>query len=84
MTDPIETLTYLADSLDGCEWNHPLGAAETCRLAADALDKMLHRRCHDCGHEAYYTDCTIPECCCERCGSADTRLVKPAAPAAKE
>jgi Zn finger protein HypA/HybF involved in hydrogenase expression len=41
-----------------------------------AVGKMSHRRCHGCGHVGYYLDSTIPNCLCEKCGSADTRLIK--------
>jgi hypothetical protein len=35
----LETLTHLAETLDGCEWNHPLCSVEVCRLAADELER---------------------------------------------
>ena len=38
--------------------------------------KMSHRKCHKCGHIGYYTASTLPECLCEQCGSADTRLIR--------
>ena len=41
-----------------------------------AVAKMSNRRCHACGYVAYYLDATIPNCLCEQCGSADTRLIK--------
>ena len=37
MSDLPERLTDLADSLDACEWNHPLGSADAVRLAVDEL-----------------------------------------------
>ena len=35
MSDQAERLRELADTLDECEWNHPLGAADLCREVAD-------------------------------------------------
>ena len=40
MTDHAELLRELADTLDACEWNHPLGAADLCREVADRLEEM--------------------------------------------
>ena len=58
----------------------------TLYLAALELDaltrglaKMSHRKCHSCGHIGYYTLNVLPECGCEKCGSADTRLIRPRA-----
>ena len=39
MTDP-ERLRDLADTLDGCEWNHPLGSAEVCRRVAKEIERL--------------------------------------------
>jgi hypothetical protein len=35
-----ERLRSIADTLDGCEWTHPLCAASDCRRAADVLGDM--------------------------------------------
>jgi ribosomal protein L37E len=39
-------------------------------------NKMSHRRCWQCGHVAYYTLPMLPYCACEKCGSADTRVIR--------
>lgn len=39
MTDP-DRLRDLADTLDACEWNHPLGSAQLCRRVADELERL--------------------------------------------
>ena len=41
-----------------------------------AVAKMSHRRCHRCGHVAYYLSGLTLDCRCEQCGSADTRLIR--------
>lgn len=41
-----------------------------------AVAKMSHRKCRDCGHVAYYLSDTLPQCACEKCGSADTRPIR--------
>jgi hypothetical protein len=43
MTNLPERLTDLADSLDACEWNHPLGSAEACRQAAKEIETLRDR-----------------------------------------
>lgn len=40
MTTLPERLTELADTLDACEWNHPLGSAEVCREAAKEIERL--------------------------------------------
>lgn len=35
-----ERLITLADSLDGCEWNHPITAADDCRKAAEVIERL--------------------------------------------
>jgi len=35
--DLIEDLLSLADSLEGCEWNHPLLSDKVCREAAEYI-----------------------------------------------
>lgn len=44
MTNLIERLTDLADSLDACEWNHPLGSAKVCREAAKEIQRLTAER----------------------------------------
>lgn len=39
MTDP-DLLRDLAETLDGCEWNHPIMSAEVCRRVADELERL--------------------------------------------
>ena len=39
MSDYADRLRELADTLDACEWNHPLGSADLCRWAADRLEE---------------------------------------------
>lgn len=39
MTDS-EALRDLAETLDGCEWNHPLGSADLCRRVADEIERL--------------------------------------------
>lgn len=41
MSDLPQFLRELADTLDGCEWNHPLCSAQRCREAAEVIDKLL-------------------------------------------
>lgn len=38
-TDYPTKLRELAESLRGCEWNHPVDAAATCENAADMIQK---------------------------------------------
>jgi len=38
-TDYPTKLRELAESLRGCEWNHPVDAAATCENAADMIAK---------------------------------------------
>lgn len=45
-------------------------------MIAYLQSKMQQRKCHACGHVGWYTDNTIPHCLCDRCKSADTRLVR--------
>jgi len=37
------------------------------------------RRCRDCGRVAYHADNVTPHVCCAKCGSQDTRLIRPRA-----
>lgn len=80
MSGLIERLQALAESLEGCEWNHPITAAADVLEAAVLIDmltrKMCRRRCHDCGHVGWYVSGRLPECLCEECQSADTQLVR--------
>ena len=39
MTDP-QRLRDLADTLEGDDWQHPLGSADLCRAAADELERL--------------------------------------------
>lgn len=39
MIDYPAKLRELAESLRGCEWNHPIDAASTCENAADMIAK---------------------------------------------
>lgn len=81
VTDLPEKLRALADTLVGDEWEHPIDAVETCRKAADEIERLtrerdaasgviaekLHlRRCQDCGCEFYVQNGAVPYC---RCGS---------------
>jgi len=40
MPDLPRRLSDLAESLEGCEWNHPLLSAETCRRAMEVLKRI--------------------------------------------
>ncbi len=40
MTDLRQRLLDLAESLEGCEWNHPITAVETCRAAAEIVARL--------------------------------------------
>jgi hypothetical protein len=40
MSNLSERLRALAETLDGCEWNHPLCSASHCRKAADAIERL--------------------------------------------
>lgn len=42
-----------------------------------AVAKMSHRKCRDCGNIAYHLDTITPHVLCEKCGSQDTRLIRP-------
>ena len=46
MTDHTlpDRLRYLAESLVGDEWEHPVDAVETCRRAADELERLRRER----------------------------------------
>lgn len=35
-----ERLRSLAETLDGCEWNHPLRSADDCREAAKEIERL--------------------------------------------
>ena len=60
---------------------------EIANHAADllgALNAILpttlnKRRCYDCGRVAYHADNRTPHVCCAKCGSQDTRLIRPRA-----
>lgn len=53
-------------------------AAELLAALAAILPASLHkRRCHDCGRVAYHADNVGPHVCCAKCGSQDTRLIRP-------
>lgn len=55
-------------------------AAELLYSLHAILPPTLHkRRCHDCGRVAYHADNKTPHVCCLKCGSQDTRLVRPRA-----
>ena len=41
MSDYATRLRDLADTLDSCQWEHPLGSAQLCREVAWLLDKLL-------------------------------------------
>lgn len=41
-----------------------------------AVAKMSHRQCRDCGNIAYHQDAITPYVLCEKCGSQDTRLIR--------
>jgi len=44
MTPYPEFLRDLADSLDGCEWYHPLMSAARCREAAGEMERLATER----------------------------------------
>lgn len=37
----IERLEHLAESLEGCEWNHPIMAVETCNTAINTIRNLV-------------------------------------------
>jgi hypothetical protein len=39
-SDLPERLRSLATSLEGDEWEHPLNSQETCRIAAEEIEKL--------------------------------------------
>ena len=41
ISDYATRLRDLADTLDSCQWEHPLGSAQLCREVAWLLDKLL-------------------------------------------
>lgn len=53
-------------------------AADLLANVAAILPATLNkRRCHDCGRVAYHADTVAPYVCCAKCGSQDTRVVRP-------
>lgn len=40
----LDRLRELAESLVGDEWEHPVDAVETCRRAADEVEKLARER----------------------------------------
>lgn len=53
-------------------------AAELLSAVRAILPQSINkRRCHDCGRVAYHADTVAPYVCCAKCGSQDTRVVRP-------
>ena len=92
MTDHTlpDRLRGLCESLVGDEWEHPVDAVETCRKAAEEIERLrdalttlrgiiaekLHlRRYRDCGCEFYATNGAVPYHDCPRCESRHTRRI---------
>jgi hypothetical protein len=46
-SDYATRLRDLADTLDSCQWEHPLCSADLCREVAGLLDKILLYRLTD-------------------------------------
>ena len=94
MSDPRERYDHNANNVTGTPvdeendlvpiqlWREQ--QAEIERLQSIINAKLHQRRCHDCGHVAWYADsrtpyCLCDRCCswlCDRCRSWDTRRVK--------
>lgn len=82
----IEELDELITDMQAiCNMSEGEHVVEIARNAADllaALNAILpatlsKRRCRDCGRVGYHADTVTPHVCCAKCGSQDTRLIRP-------